>query len=254
MNPAKITATVSTLFALAGFAAAGYEYRLAQHTEQALAEAERPHLGGVAPAGARDRALRRPTDSGGTPPPQAERAPPPAGRPASAFSALLALLDNPAMQKQNAIMAKVRLDGQYAALFKSLGLAPDQVDQFKDLLVEKAMVGFDSMSAANQQGIDAKSNPRAFFQAVAARRKDGRYPDFRPARVRRLRPIPAVSGDGPGAQYEQPPQPVPELHGDALDGDPGRRRDSNPHPVRHAAPAARQSLRGPERRPGASRS
>ena len=75
------------------------------------------------------------------------------------------------MQKQNQILAKLRLDGQYAALFKSLGLAPSQIDQFKDLLVEKSMVGFDSMSAANQQGIDAKSNPQAFFQAVFAAEK-----------------------------------------------------------------------------------
>jgi len=75
------------------------------------------------------------------------------------------------MQKQNQILAKLRLDGQYAALFKSLNLTPDQVDQFKNLLVEKSMVGFDSMSAAQQQGIDPHSDPRGFFQAVAEAEK-----------------------------------------------------------------------------------
>ena len=57
----------------------------------------------------------------------------------------------------------MRLDGQYAALFKALNLPPTQVDQFKNLLVEKEMVGFDSMAAAKDQGIDPATDPRGFF-------------------------------------------------------------------------------------------
>lgn len=75
------------------------------------------------------------------------------------------------MQKQNEVMARVRLDGQYAALFQALNLPADQVAKFKDLLVEKAMVGFDSMSIAHQQGIDAATDPQGFFQAVAGAEK-----------------------------------------------------------------------------------
>jgi hypothetical protein len=84
---------------------------------------------------------------------------------------LLDILGNPAIQHQNEISARMRLDGQYGALFRNLNLTPDQITQFKDLLVEKEMVGFDSMSAAHDQGIDAASNPRGFYQAVAEAEK-----------------------------------------------------------------------------------
>ncbi|HVW22510.1 MAG TPA: hypothetical protein VHC86_14945, partial [Opitutaceae bacterium] len=95
-------------------------------------------------------------------------APPPAG---NGLSALFQLMGNPAMEKQMGALASLRLDGQFGPLFKQLNLGPDQVAQFKQLLEEKEMVGFDSMSAAHQQGIDPKTDPRGFFQAVAEAEK-----------------------------------------------------------------------------------
>src|SRR5947209_7896017 len=85
----------------------------------------------------------------------------------SPMAAMMALLNNPVFQKQTELLAKVRLDGQYSALFKSLSLLPPQIEQLKALLVEKEMVGFDSMAAAQQHGIDAVSDPQGFFRAVA---------------------------------------------------------------------------------------
>lgn len=87
----------------------------------------------------------------------------------------LALLNNPAMQKQASIQARVRLDGQYAALFRTLGLTPDQCEKFKDLLLEKEMVGFDSIASAHQKGFDPASDPQGFFQVftTAAKTVDG---------------------------------------------------------------------------------
>jgi len=85
---------------------------------------------------------------------------------ANAFSALLDLLGNPAMQKQTLMSAKVRLDGQYSVFSKSLNLPPEQVEQFKNLIIEKQMVGFDSMVVARQNGIEPGSDPQAFFRVV----------------------------------------------------------------------------------------
>jgi hypothetical protein len=166
MTSTKIALTIAALVALAGVAAAVHEYQNARVAEGALADvvAARPEAALANPS-----ANRQQTPPGHAAQPgvaiMAEK------RPNSPLSAFLDMLNNPAVQRQNEILAKMRLNGQYAALFKSLNLTPDQIGQFKDLLVEKEMVGFDSMSAARQQGIDAGSDPQGFFQAVAAAEK-----------------------------------------------------------------------------------
>jgi hypothetical protein len=173
MSSSKIALSAATLITLGSLAAAVYEYRQAHGATLALAEAAR-----IRPA---------PRQKEAAPPPPApvrqagtqavtagsEPAPggPPRAQPSSGVGALMELLGNPAMQKQNEVMARVRLDGQYGALFRTLNLPADQVDKFKNLLVEKAMVGFDSMSVAHQQGIDAATDPQGFFQAVAGAEK-----------------------------------------------------------------------------------
>jgi hypothetical protein len=55
-----------------------------------------------------------------------------------------------------AIQARARLDASYAALFKSLGLPSEQLDKFKNLLVEKQLAVADVMASAMSQGL----NPR----------------------------------------------------------------------------------------------
>lgn len=66
------------------------------------------------------------------------------------------LRDNPEFVKLMTTEQKAALDLRYAALFKNLHLTPAQIDQFKNLLVEKQSAFMDVMMAARDQGI----NPR----------------------------------------------------------------------------------------------
>jgi hypothetical protein len=170
MTTTKIALGVVTVVALAGIAAAVHEHQHALTAEQALADAVRARPVArrqVVPAnsspGTVEAQSNRPAQNG--------PARPAAGPSNGGFAALLGLLTNPAMQRQTEIQTKVRLDGQYGALFKALNLTPTQVDQFKNLIVEKEMVGFDSMAAAKQEGIEPTTDPRGFFMAVMAAEK-----------------------------------------------------------------------------------
>jgi len=169
MTTTKITLGVAAAVTLLSLAAAVHEYRHAQAADLALAGALRTE------ETARRAAL--PKAAGASAPASAPASSPgatgtaPGGAPRNPMVSLIDLLGNPAIQQQNQILARSRLDSQYGALFKSLALAPDQIAQFKNLLVEKEMVGFDSMAAAKEQGIDPVSDPRGFFQAVAGAEK-----------------------------------------------------------------------------------
>jgi hypothetical protein len=88
------------------------------------------------------------------------------------LAAFLETMSNPQFQNLSAVQAEVRLDSQYAALFKELNLPPDQLQQFKKLLVEKQMVAFDAMAAAKQQGIDPATDPQGFFQSIGEAQKN----------------------------------------------------------------------------------
>jgi hypothetical protein len=78
-----------------------------------------------------------------------------------------AMSGDPKFQKLMAIQQKGMLDARYAALFKSLNLSPQQLDQFKNLLVEKQQAMMDAINAAREQGISPRSDPDAFSQAVS---------------------------------------------------------------------------------------
>lgn len=168
MSSAKITLGVAAIITVASLATAVHQYRQARNAEQALADAlhARSSLslpGTVAikeePSDATPTTKPEPTHSATTVP----AAP---AKPANGFAALMDMLGNPAIQKQALMSAKVRLDGQYAAFFKNVGLTSDQVEQFKNLIIEKQMVGFDSMTVARQNGIDPGTDPQSFFRAV----------------------------------------------------------------------------------------
>lgn len=163
MTSTKITLGAATLVTLASLTFAVREHRRAD--QLAASAAVSPVASHIRPAAVAvpepaSPSAARPVS---TNPPVAAAATPPK----SGLTAVLELFDNPAMQQQNSIQAQSRIDLQYGALFKSLQLNADQVEQFKRLLVEKQMVGFDSMSAAHQQGIDIATDPKAFFQVVA---------------------------------------------------------------------------------------
>lgn len=166
MSSAKTTIGIATVITLASLATAVHQYRHARTAEQALADAMHARPATPVPSAAlvpENQPAAVATTQ--TEPAHVATAAAPT-KPASGFSALLDLLANPAMQKQTLMSAKVRLDGQYGAFFKGLSLGPDQVEQFKNLLLEKQMVGFDSMAVARQNGLDPGSDPQSFFRVV----------------------------------------------------------------------------------------
>jgi hypothetical protein len=73
------------------------------------------------------------------------------------------LIENPEVQRLIMMQRKAGLDGRYAALFKALNLRPDQLDRFKELLVERMTVRNDVMGAVRSQGL----SPRAERDAIA---------------------------------------------------------------------------------------
>jgi len=170
MNSTKLTIIFATV-AVAGIVAAVCEYNAAQVVGRELADAKsttesiRQQL--AQQSAAAEKALARPRLVADDQP----KAPATTGDHSSPLAGFLRMLSDPRFQRMTSLQTKIRLDGQYGALFKTLNLSPQQLDQFKSLLVEKQMVAFDSMSAAQEQGIDMKSDPKDFFMAVAAGQK-----------------------------------------------------------------------------------
>lgn len=84
----------------------------------------------------------------------------------------MAIMEQPEMQRLLAIQQKAGLDSRYASLFKNLNLSPEQLDKFKNLLVEKRTAMMDVMAAAREQGINPRSNKEAFDKLVADSQAD----------------------------------------------------------------------------------
>ena len=108
------------------------------------------------------------------------------------------LMDRPEMQKLMAIQQKARLDERYAGLFKSLALTPEQLDKFKNLLVEKRTSMMDVLSAARDQGVNPRSDPEAFRTLVSN------------AQAEIDNNIRSVLGDTGFAQYQNYEQTLPQ--------------------------------------------
>ena len=70
------------------------------------------------------------------------------------------MMNQPEMQRMMAMGQKAALDTNYAKLFKQLNLAPEKLEQFKKLMVERQSVGTDVFTAAVQQGLDPMQNRR----------------------------------------------------------------------------------------------
>lgn len=174
MSITKITAGLATVVALVSLATAVHEYRAARSAEQALNDFKATQLAKHT-ATAQSNPATESTSSQAEP--QKSTTPtiaaaPTKAQPENPFAAVMALLTNPAIQAQSSLQTKIRLDTQYASLFKKLNLPPEQLEQFKNLVVEKQMVAFDSITAANEQGINPFSNPQGFFQVVGAAEKN----------------------------------------------------------------------------------
>jgi hypothetical protein len=74
------------------------------------------------------------------------------------FGRLMAMMDNPEFQKLVSTQQRGALDTRYAALFRNLNLSPAQLEQFKNLLVEKRTAVADVMAAARSQGLTGRES------------------------------------------------------------------------------------------------
>ncbi|HYC70697.1 MAG TPA: hypothetical protein VEB66_05790 [Opitutaceae bacterium] len=103
-----------------------------------------------------------PATSGGEPggPRMAFRAGGPGAR--RAFDAL----NTPEAQQLMSIQQRAALDGRYAALFRQLRLSPAELEQFKQLLVEKGSAVMDVMGAARAQGLTGREARNEIRQLV----------------------------------------------------------------------------------------
>jgi RNA polymerase-binding transcription factor DksA len=105
---------------------------------------------------------------------------------------------SPQFQRLMAIQQKGMLDGVYAPLFKALNLSPQQLEQFKNLMVQRQQAAMDAVQAAREQGINPRSDPAAFQQAVAQ------------AQATVDSQIQATLGDAGYAQYQQYQATLPQ--------------------------------------------
>ena len=116
----------------------------------------------------------------------------------SRFGFFAQMMEKPEVQKLMALQQKAQLDARYAALFKSLNLSPEQLDQFKSLLVEKQTAMMDAMQAARSAGLDPRTDPAGFKAAItqAQQTVDAQ--------------IQSSLGDAGYAQYQSYQQTLPE--------------------------------------------
>ncbi len=172
----KSSGPVIVLLSLAALAGAAWSWR--QHEELAalsagaadlqarldgaqgrLTEAQRRMQAMTAELAALRERLRGEHPAG-----EAAAAETPQRRPAAGFRAVM---NSPQFQRLMAIQQKAMLDSSYGALFKVLNLTPQQLEQFKNLMVQKQQAVMDAMQAAREQGINPRTDPDEFKQAIA---------------------------------------------------------------------------------------
>jgi hypothetical protein len=88
------------------------------------------------------------------------------------FGNIMNALQKPETQRLIATQQKAQLDAHYASLFKSLNLSPAQLENFKNLLVERQTSMMDIMTAAREQGVDPRTDPAGFRALVASTQAD----------------------------------------------------------------------------------
>jgi len=84
---------------------------------------------------------------------------------------LQSLVRDPAYRKLQAVTVQGREDRRFAPLFKTLGLDPDQLAQFKQFLAERQLAAADAAVAARDQGMAPGPNSgwgQAIFEAAAS--------------------------------------------------------------------------------------
>ncbi len=69
-----------------------------------------------------------------------------------------ALMANPEFAAAMSIQQRAALDARYADLFKKLNLPADQLEKFKNLLLERQNARMDVMAAARESGLNPRDN------------------------------------------------------------------------------------------------
>lgn len=87
-------------------------------------------------------------------------------------NAMRDLMAKPEVQAMINATQKARIDAQYAALFKSMNLSPDQAEKVKTLLADRTNTMQDVMNAARDQGINPRTDPQGYQQLVASAQND----------------------------------------------------------------------------------
>jgi hypothetical protein len=82
-------------------------------------------------------------------------------------AALRSLLARPEVQAMIESQRRFAIEQRYAALFRSLNLAPGQREKLATILANRQVTLQDVMDAARQQGLTPRNNPDAFRQALA---------------------------------------------------------------------------------------
>lgn len=113
------------------------------------------------------------------------------GRGGPPSAEMQAMMEQPEMQRLQALQQKAALDGRYGALFKTLNLSDEKLATFKSLLAEKEATMMDTMRAAREQGLDPRSDPEGFKKLMAATQAETNSA------------IKATIGDAAYAEYEQ---------------------------------------------------
>lgn len=91
------------------------------------------------------------------------------GNPMQQALAVRDLMSKPEVQAMLSLQQKAAVEARYGALFRTLNLTPEQTDKLKGLLADRSNTRMDVMSAAQEQGIDSRSNPeevRKLFTAA----------------------------------------------------------------------------------------
>lgn len=78
------------------------------------------------------------------------------GDPLQQLSNLRQIMSQPEVQALMAIQQKAAIDARYAALFKQLNLAPDQIERLKSMLAERQTTQQDIAAVALEKGLDPR--------------------------------------------------------------------------------------------------
>jgi hypothetical protein len=94
------------------------------------------------------------------------------GDPMQQFAAIRDLMSKPEVQALMSSQQKAAVEARYAALFKSLNLAPEQTEKLKSILADRQTTMQDVFMAAREQGIDPRTDRDSFQKLMEVARTD----------------------------------------------------------------------------------